>query len=87
MKRSQQEINEAIEVLTSLRKVMPQKSFFGDDNHITIDSQIGALSGTITNFDRYTNWDLLEDIVAWMNGEEREWLQDAKDDLKNFSVE
>lgn len=85
MKRTPQEIEEAVQILEALIKVMPAQSTFGDDNHGQIRVQIEVLRGTIHNTATYPYWDLLDDMKEWIDGGSDDWLQDTKDDLKTFA--
>lgn len=78
--RSSDEIMEARNLLVELLEVMPRFSTFGDDNHKLINDELAVLRGHWIEIHGDLN-----QVDEWRKGISDEWLQDRKDDLKNFS--
>lgn len=84
-KPTDDQITEEIRLLTQLKNVVPEKTFFGDDNHKGIDAQIQVLSSSMTTNRIYDLWgqedddtfdqhtlDLALDAHQWMEGDSTE---------------
>lgn len=78
MKRSQNEIQEAIEVLNKLRKVMPAYDAFGENNHKLIDEELRILDES----SKPVEYGDLSAVSDWLNGQHNEWLEDRQCDLR-----
>jgi hypothetical protein len=82
-RRTEEEIQHQIEGLENMKKIVPERSFFGDENWKKIDAQIAVLKGNAVPNDYYRNehdedynegdndiWSDAELAEQWLNGEE-----------------
>lgn len=80
--RTHDEVQSMIDKLNKLKKELPEFSFFGDPNHLIIDTQIDVLNGDIVDEDEiYEKEDMLgqlgtNDVIQsmeWLNGEQNDF--------------
>ena len=87
--RTQDEINRQILGLENEKKIVPEKSLFGTNNHLIIDYQIKVLKGEVHPHDIDEDDDDFEDETEFLDVFEkaektREWLEGTNnDDLFN----
>lgn len=80
--RTKQQIEEMIAKLLKLRGVLPEKSFFGDDNHRKIDFQIRILQDDIDEdwlWDNKEDEDLSDEDISEITNAQR-WLDCEMED-------
>lgn len=87
--RTQDEVNRQILGLENEKKIVPEKSLFGTNNHLIIDYQIKVLKGEVHPDDIDEDDDDFEDETEFLYvfekvEETREWLEGTNnDDLFN----
>lgn len=77
--KTAEEVQAEIVALTDVKPFVPQRTFFGNDNHAKIDAQLWALRETDDEEDADEKWADEEDhevmegakyAIRWKNGEE-----------------
>lgn len=81
--RTQEEINKTLEQLRTMRKNIPPRSSFGDDNYAALDVQILILEGK-KSYGDYSDADDAIEIAAdeaeyWLNNKDADPLVDPDD--------
>lgn len=61
MRKTDQQINEEVKKLREMKPYIRQYSFFGDDNHESIEVQIQVLEGRMDEDEIYETWPEPED--------------------------
>jgi hypothetical protein len=86
VRKNDEAIEEAIQLLLKLREKLPRTSFFGDDNHKVIDLQIKVLKREIKESEIWSYGDSIAsqllDVFEWKRGEKNEWFDDLQSEFE-----